>query len=151
MAFSESAAGIADVPMMIGNAVEIRTMSVGNAVKVEIQKINIIDAVEIKKVKVEKALKGLKTGGKKSKVAPKASKSFGADDSGSLDQKSFHKCLYCSKVYTWKQTLTRHIADSHSEVTGPVSCDLCGKQYKNRSSLINHSANGHCKRSSVFI
>ncbi|CAB3367334.1 Hypothetical predicted protein [Cloeon dipterum] len=56
-----------------------------------------------------------------------------------------HQCPHCPKVYTWRQTLLRHIADSHSESSGPVTCDLCGKQYKNKSSLISHCTSRHYK------
>ena len=64
--------------------------------------------------------------------------------SNSHGKKDSHCCPYCSKVYTARCNLSRHIRDQHS-VADPnsVVCPICGKDCRNRSNALTHLYRTH--------
>uniref|UniRef100_A0A1B6MBH0 Protein krueppel n=1 Tax=Graphocephala atropunctata TaxID=36148 RepID=A0A1B6MBH0_9HEMI len=51
-------------------------------------------------------------------------------------------CPECAKPFAQKDNLNIHILRHHSPQT-PVDCDLCGKQFKNKMTLMGHKKSKH--------
>lgn len=67
-----------------------------------------------------------------------------ASASSAFGRKDCHSCPHCSKVYTARCNLSRHIRDQHS-VADPhsVVCPVCGKNCRNRSNALTHLYRTH--------
>ena len=61
-----------------------------------------------------------------------------------VGRKGAHCCPHCSKVYTARCNLSRHIRDQHS-VAHPSSvvCPVCAKNCRNRSNALTHLYRTH--------
>lgn len=133
--FSESAAGKADVvPIMIGNAVEIKKVNVGNA-------------LEVTKVAVKAS---------KSQLAPKANVQRAQVDAGAAstassrskevtqviesDGKLMFKCNVCPKMYEHKGNLRKHERQNHGRASNPFVCGMCRNTYTTKHELLKHKA-----------
>ncbi|PSN54214.1 hypothetical protein C0J52_03563 [Blattella germanica] len=55
------------------------------------------------------------------------------------------KCPYCFRMFVYKSNLKIHIRDVHSADAGPLLCNKCGKQVKNRSCLRVHMYRNHAQ------
>lgn len=61
-----------------------------------------------------------------------------------------HSCPFCHLDLATNQLLMSHLLEEHNTSTldkehgdkNPVECDFCGKQYKCKSSIINHFRRG---------
>nr|CAD7400586.1 unnamed protein product [Timema poppensis] len=55
------------------------------------------------------------------------------------------QCQLCGKEFVNRSNLNIHIRDSHSNQQGPFECEICGKTVKNFSCLRVHMYNKHRK------
>lgn len=55
-------------------------------------------------------------------------------------------CKFCNKSFSRAWSLQRHLADTHFYVPQSLACDLCGRSYKSRNSLISHKSQYHAKK-----
>jgi hypothetical protein len=55
-------------------------------------------------------------------------------------------CKYCQKNFSRAWSLQRHLADTHFYVPQSLSCDLCGRSYKSRNSLVSHKSQYHARK-----
>ncbi|XP_067211693.1 broad-complex core protein isoforms 1/2/3/4/5 isoform X2 [Linepithema humile] len=55
-------------------------------------------------------------------------------------------CKYCRKNFSRAWSLQRHLADTHFYVPQSLSCDLCGRSYKSRNSLVSHKSQYHARK-----
>lgn len=64
------------------------------------------------------------------------------------DQKQSNStyCKYCRKNFSRAWSLQRHLADTHFYVPQSLSCDLCGRSYKSRNSLVSHKSQYHARK-----
>nr|CAD7395276.1 unnamed protein product [Timema cristinae] len=58
---------------------------------------------------------------------------------------SSKQCQLCGKEFVNRSNLNIHIRDSHSNQQGPFECEICGKTVKNFSCLRVHMYNKHRK------
>ena len=49
------------------------------------------------------------------------------------------KCTICERVFTQKCDTKRHILSKHSDIEQHASCSYCGKTFKTKQSLGNHT------------
>jgi len=49
------------------------------------------------------------------------------------------KCTICNNFFTQKCDTKRHILSKHSGIQQQVSCNFCGKTFKTKQSLGNHT------------
>jgi len=73
------------------------------------------------------------------------------DTSHSLEQSDVKQsnstyCKYCRKNFSRAWSLQRHLADTHFYVPQSLSCDLCGRSYKSRNSLVSHKSQYHARK-----
>lgn len=52
-------------------------------------------------------------------------------------------CLLCRKSFTRAWSLQRHMADTHFYVPQSFECDVCGRSYRSRNSLVSHKSQYH--------
>ena len=52
-------------------------------------------------------------------------------------------CTECGKEFKDQSNARRHAKNSHSYVTGVLSCDYCQRVYKNNDSLRDHQRKAH--------
>ena len=57
-----------------------------------------------------------------------------------LKLKEFH-CSYCTKGFTERKNLVRHVRVVHHNVR-PFSCEDCKKTFASKQELVRHSENG---------
>ncbi|XP_033208382.1 zinc finger protein 85-like isoform X2 [Belonocnema kinseyi] len=56
-----------------------------------------------------------------------------------------HKCDKCWRSYTWLKDLTRHKNLEHAAVKPLFTCDICGRNMKEKSNLSKHITTKHFK------
>ena len=52
-------------------------------------------------------------------------------------------CPLCRKSFTRAWSLQRHMADTHFYVPQNFECDVCGRLYRSRNSLVSHKSQYH--------
>lgn len=52
-------------------------------------------------------------------------------------------CPLCRKSFTRAWSLQRHMADTHFYVPQSFECDVCGRSYRSRNSLVSHKSQYH--------
>lgn len=52
-------------------------------------------------------------------------------------------CNVCNKTFSRVWSLQRHMADRHFYIPQNIECDLCGRTYRSRNSLISHKSQYH--------
>lgn len=52
-------------------------------------------------------------------------------------------CLVCNKTFSRAWSLQRHMTDRHFYVPQHLACDICGRTYRSRNSLISHKSQYH--------
>ncbi|KAJ9600697.1 hypothetical protein L9F63_026165, partial [Diploptera punctata] len=52
-------------------------------------------------------------------------------------------CPLCRKSFTRAWSLHRHMADTHFYVPQSFECDVCGRSYRSRNSLVSHKSQYH--------
>ncbi|XP_068082491.1 broad-complex core protein isoforms 1/2/3/4/5 isoform X3 [Anabrus simplex] len=52
-------------------------------------------------------------------------------------------CPLCRKSFTRAWSLQRHMADTHFYVPRSFECDVCGRSYRSRNSLVSHKSQYH--------
>ncbi|XP_031783717.1 broad-complex core protein isoforms 1/2/3/4/5 isoform X6 [Nasonia vitripennis] len=55
-------------------------------------------------------------------------------------------CDVCRKSFSRAWSLPRHMADTHFYVPQSLACNLCGRSYKSRNSLVSRKSQYHGKR-----
>nr|CAD7598754.1 unnamed protein product [Timema genevievae] len=56
-------------------------------------------------------------------------------------------CPLCRKSFTRAWSLQRHMADTHFYVPQSFECDVCGRSYRSRNSLVSHRSQYHARES----
>nr|CAD7462045.1 unnamed protein product [Timema tahoe] len=54
-------------------------------------------------------------------------------------------CPLCRKSFTRAWSLQRHMADTHFYVPQSFECDVCGRSYRSRNSLVSHRSQYHAR------
>jgi hypothetical protein len=55
-------------------------------------------------------------------------------------------CELCQKSFSRAWSLQRHMADTHFYVPQSLTCELCGRHYKSRNSLVSHKSQYHTRK-----
>lgn len=55
-------------------------------------------------------------------------------------------CGICNKSFSRAWSLQRHMADTHFYVPQSLQCELCGRSYKSRNSLVSHKSQYHGRK-----
>lgn len=58
-------------------------------------------------------------------------------------RKQSKNCILCNKKFSRVWSLQRHMTDRHFYIKQNLSCNICGKYYRSRNSLISHKSQYH--------
>lgn len=73
------------------------------------------------------------------------SRAYNEQDNNKIATNSTY-CSFCHKNFSRAWSLQRHLADTHFYVPQSLSCDLCGRSYRSKNSLVSHKSQYHGKK-----